>query len=53
MPLNAFPILLGDIPPGGSAPFQLQFFIPVGASNFQIDILETATGSDGHRYAFD
>jgi len=52
-PLGAFPIALGDIAPGGSSAFTVQFHIPNGVTNFNYDLLFQATGADGHKYLFD
>lgn len=52
-PLGVFPITLGDIPPGGSVPFTIQFHIAAGTTSFFADLLFRANGSDGHTYLFD
>lgn len=51
--LTTFPILLGDMPPGGTVPFAVRFFVPGDVHAFNYDILFSAMGSDGHRYLFD
>lgn len=53
VPQDTFPILLGDVAPGTSASFTLHLFIPLGQRQFSIDILESASSPDGHRYVFD
>jgi hypothetical protein len=47
------PIALGDIPPGGSVPFTVDFQVPAGVDSFIADFREVASGEDGHRFAFD
>jgi hypothetical protein len=51
--LTPLPIALGDIPPGGSVPFDVEFHVPAGVQSFIADFREVASGEDGHRFAFD
>ena len=50
---TSFPILLGDLAPGTGADYTLDANNPNGVTSASLDILEQATGADGHLYYFD